>query len=311
MPRRIGPVALSLSLLACLPSAAGAVDCGKILGNRVSPCGFESAAQVDAWADSPLGTAAFAAGLGQNGGAMEGVAQDFAEDGFLWSRRSPCFPVSAGQEFSIGYAARLLSRSPIECSVGYQYWLDAACTAPGGGGIVAPRVVGDAGYTLVSSATTVPPGRAALSLILSCEGDYEFRVLADNAFAAPVPSSACLRGDQQSCLHAARFEVQVDWRTDDDDGKARVMEFGGQRTENDESVFWWFFGPQNFEMGVKLLEACVPFLGNKYWVFISGLTDQGWTVRVRDTYTDATRTYVNPIGQLSETFADTAAFDCP
>jgi hypothetical protein len=297
-------------LLAGVSPAAWAVDCEKIAGNQVPSCGFQSEAQVTAWTNGS-GTAIFAAGAGQNGGAIEGAAADFGEDGFFWSRRSPCFPVSVGQQLSIGYVAQLVSKSPIECRVGYQYWEDASCTDPGGGGVVAPRQVGSASYTGVLSATTVPPGRAAMQLIVRCEGDYEFHVRADNAFAVPVPSSACLRGSQQSCLHAGRFEVQVDWRTEDDDGKARVMEFGGERTENDESVFWWFFGPQNFEMGVKLLEACVPSLGNKYWVFISGLTDQGWTVRVRDTYTDATRTYVNPVGQLSETFADTAAFDCP
>ena len=89
------------------------------------------------------------------------------------------------------------------------------------------------------------------------------------------------------------------------------MSFGGQRTENEESVFWWFFSPTNFEMGVKVLNACVPFLGNKYWVFVSGLTDQGWTVHVRDTQTGATRTYSNAVGHLSTTFADTSAFNCP
>ena len=87
------------------------------------------------------------------------------------------------------------------------------------------------------------------------------------------------------------------------------MSFGGQRAENQESVFWWFFGPNNFEMGVKVLLGC-SFNG-KIWVFGSGLTDQGWTITVRDTATGALRTYTNPAGQLSRTFADTSAFSCP
>lgn len=93
-------------------------------------------------------------------------------------------------------------------------------------------------------------------------------------------------------------------------GVAQVMSFGGQRAENDESAFFTFFSATNFEMGVKVLNACIPALGNKFWVFISGLTDQGWTVTVRDTQTGSIRTYSNATGHLSSTFADTSAFNC-
>ncbi len=314
MSRRVGVLLLSLSLLPCLLPAAGAVDCHDILGNQVAPCGFESAAEVAAWNDTlgASGTAVFAAGVGQNGGAIDGTADIGVPLGFRWARRSPCFPVSAGQVLSIGYSARLLSESPIQCFVGRRWWEDAGCTVTGGGGLFSnTSLVTNAGYTSILHSTTVPLGNVAMQVSLWCQGDYEFQVRADNVFAAPVASSGCLRNEETACLHAGRFEVQVDWQTRSDSGEAEVMSFGGERAENDESVFFWFFNPQNFEMGVKVLKACVPSLGNKYWVFTSGLTNQGWTVRVRDTYTDAMRTYENPVGQLSETFADTGAFDCP
>jgi hypothetical protein len=64
-------------------------------------------------------------------------------------------------------------------------------------------------------------------------------------------------------------------------------------------------------MGVKVLNACVPILGNHFWVYSSGLTDQGWEVTVRDVNTGAIRNYSNANGHLSSTFADTGAFDCP
>lgn len=124
-------------------------------------------------------------------------------------------------------------------------------------------------------------------------------------------TTPCVRDASTACLIGGRFEVEVDWQTDGGNGKAQVMDFGGQRAENNESVFWWFFGPTNFEMGVKVLQACIPALGNKYWVFVSGLTDQGWTVHVRDSQTGATKTYSNALGHLSQTFADTGAFSCP
>jgi hypothetical protein len=92
-------------------------------------------------------------------------------------------------------------------------------------------------------------------------------------------------------------------------GSAQVMTFGAERTENSQSVFWWFFAPTNFEMGLKMLDACA--LNHKFWVFISGLTDQGWTVHIRDSQSGAFKTYTNAIGHLSSTTADTSALSCP
>lgn len=121
-------------------------------------------------------------------------------------------------------------------------------------------------------------------------------------------SGSCVSDAATACLQSGRFEVKVDWQTATENGSGQVMSFGGQRTQNDESVFWSFFSATNFEMGVKVLNGCA-FTG-KYWVFISGLTDQGWAVHVRDTQTGATRTYSNPVGQLSQTIADTSALSC-
>jgi hypothetical protein len=121
-------------------------------------------------------------------------------------------------------------------------------------------------------------------------------------------SGACVRDATTACLQSGRFEVTVDWQSASGTGAAQVMSFGGQRSESDESVFWWFFSPTNFEMGVKVLNACT--FNGKLWVYLSGLTDQGWTVHVRDTQTGAVKTYSNVLGQLSNTFADSAAFSC-
>jgi hypothetical protein len=128
--------------------------------------------------------------------------------------------------------------------------------------------------------------------------------------APPPPSGgSCVEDAATACLQAGRFEVKVDWQTASAGGAGQVMSFGGQRTENDESVFWWFFNPTNFELGVKTLNACA--LNGKFWVFLSGLTDQGWTVHVRNTVTGETKTYSNAVGHLSQTFSDVSAFNCP
>jgi hypothetical protein len=121
--------------------------------------------------------------------------------------------------------------------------------------------------------------------------------------------TGCRRDDDTACLRDGRFEVEVTWSTATESGPARVMRFGGQRSENDESAFWWFFAPTNFELGVKVLDGCA--VNGRHWVFLSGLTDQGWTVRVRDLVSGAERRYQNEVATLSTTFADTAAFACP
>jgi hypothetical protein len=123
-----------------------------------------------------------------------------------------------------------------------------------------------------------------------------------------TPSGACSSSAQVACLHGGRFEVKVHWETASSSGEAQVMSFDGRAAQNSDSVFWTFFGPTNFELGVKVLDACVF---GKYWVFTSGLTDQGWTVTIRDTQTGLTRTYSNTVGHLSATVADTSSFSCP
>jgi hypothetical protein len=135
--------------------------------------------------------------------------------------------------------------------------------------------------------------------------------LTATTYKATSTSGPCLRDADTACLQNDRFEVNITWQNPQGSGTASVMSFGGQRAESVETAFYSFQSATNFEMGVKILNACVPFLGNKFWVFLSGLTDQGWVVTVRDTQTDAVRTYSNPVGKLSTTFADTAAFSCP
>ena len=63
-------------------------------------------------------------------------------------------------------------------------------------------------------------------------------------------------------------------------------------------------------MSLKVLNACIDIFNYKYWVFISGLTDQGWSVQVRDTVTGQIRTYTNSLGTLSTTFRDQTSFNC-
>ena len=118
----------------------------------------------------------------------------------------------------------------------------------------------------------------------------------------------CSRDGDTACLGLGRFEVEVEWETAEATGRARLMTFGGQRAESADSSFWWFFDPANYELGLKVLDGCA--VNGRYWVFSSGLTNQGWTATIRDGKTGAVKAYSSALGQLSPPFADTQAFAC-
>lgn len=119
----------------------------------------------------------------------------------------------------------------------------------------------------------------------------------------------CVRGPGTACLLDGRFEVKVDYRTQSATGAGALMAFAGQRAESDQSAFFYFFDNANFEMGVKMVDACLPPF-NRFWAFVSGLTNQGFTVTVRDTATGRVKSYTNPLGTYPQTVGDTDAFPC-
>lgn len=122
-------------------------------------------------------------------------------------------------------------------------------------------------------------------------------------------STGCVRDNSTACLLNGRFQVTVTYRTSSTSGNAQVMNFSAARAESDESAFFWFFDSSNFEMGLKMLDACS--VNSRFWVYISGLTDQGWTATIVDTQTGVSSVYQNNVGHLSSTVADTGTLRCP
>jgi hypothetical protein len=96
-----------------------------------------------------------------------------------------------------------------------------------------------------------------------------------------------------------RFEVEVAWHANGTEGAGKGIGLTA------DSGYLWFFGPNNTELVVKVLDGRA-FNGH-FWVFYGALTDVEYTVRVRDTLTGAERVYSNPAGRLRSR-ADTAAF---
>lgn len=127
--------------------------------------------------------------------------------------------------------------------------------------------------------------------------------------ASCAQKGPCVTSNVSSCLLNGRFQTTVVYNYATGFGQGQVMYFNGQRAANDESVFSYFTDPQNFEMGLKMLDGCT--VNGYFWVFIGGLTTDQWTVNILDTATGNVWSTRNQLNNLTVTTADTAAFPCP
>jgi CSLREA domain-containing protein len=117
--------------------------------------------------------------------------------------------------------------------------------------------------------------------------------------------SACQAGGSELCLgEGDRFRVTARWTTRDGSGPARSLPL-----TRDTGAFW-FFNPANLEIVLKVLDGCA--VNDRYWVFLSGLTNVGVEVTVRDTLSGKTWTDSHPAGTALPARLDTDALDiCP
>jgi hypothetical protein len=108
------------------------------------------------------------------------------------------------------------------------------------------------------------------------------------------------------CLNGDRFRVSVDWKSGATSGSGRAAQLTA------DTGSFWFFDPANVELDVKVLNACIPGLGNHYWFFAAGLTNVQTQIVVTDTLSGKTKIYDKPQGVVFQTITDTSAFaTCP
>lgn len=147
---------------------------------------------------------------------------------------------------------------------------------------------------------------------------YIFRIRAQNgagsspysnelALATDATPQPCVPTATALCLNDGRFQVEVDWRTSNANGRATAVPLDFAP----DSGLFYFFSQSNVEMLVKVLNACVPDLGNKFWVFYAATTNVEFTLTVIDTQTGKVRAYFNPLNTKSIPVQDTQAFSCP
>ncbi|HVT17502.1 MAG TPA: CARDB domain-containing protein [Thermoanaerobaculia bacterium] len=117
----------------------------------------------------------------------------------------------------------------------------------------------------------------------------------------PLASSSCASGAMNLCLSGSRFTVSVTWQ----DPTSGTSETAQAVPLTDDTGYFWFFGAENVELVVKVLDGR-PVNG-KYWVFYGALSDIEYTVTVMDTLTGRTKSYKNPAHTLAS-HADTEAF---
>lgn len=120
--------------------------------------------------------------------------------------------------------------------------------------------------------------------------------------ALPQDGGACEADDRTLCLEGGRFAVRARWETADGSGDGRAW----PRTS--DTGLYWFFGPNNLEMMIKVLDGCA--INGHRWVFAGGLTDVAVTMTVTDSETGEQMTWENPAGTLFEPIQDVKAFSC-
>ncbi len=121
-------------------------------------------------------------------------------------------------------------------------------------------------------------------------------------FALAESGDSCFSTPFNLCLADDRFSAQVIWT--DFEGQRGIAEV---QEITDATGTIWFFGPDNIEVVVKVLDACVePF--NSFWVFAAGLTNVGVELLITDTLTGEGRTYITNPGEAFGPILDTSAF---
>jgi ELWxxDGT repeat protein len=149
-----------------------------------------------------------------------------------------------------------------------------------------------------------PPGRLASVGDVETFGPNVSHALAPAPSAAVsnrvAPQGSCVASPTRLCLNGGRFAVEARW-----------TDFSGNSGEGKavpltaDTGYFWFFGPDNVEVVLKLLDGR-PVNG-KFWVFYGALSSVEYGLTVTDTETGAQRVYRNPSGTLASR-ADTSAF---
>ena len=149
------------------------------------------------------------------------------------------------------------------------------------------------------------PGFYEVSLTVS-DGVRESAATRVFLVEADRPEGACAADKRTRCLRDSRFAVTATWTVGDgDDAEARNATVVPAGT-NDSGLFS-FFDPANWEILVKVLDACK--VNGHVWIFTASTTNLESVVRIEDTVTGEAREYRNAPGAAASAVTDNKAFE--
>ncbi len=157
-------------------------------------------------------------------------------------------------------------------------------------------------YTVVTSAFSA-----------GTNGDFQNTVNCDSA-GLPNPliisHGDCIgvQNNTQACVSNSRFRISASFATPPSGqptGQAQVVQYG-----TGDSALFSFFGPQNIELLVKVLNFCA-FSDNAYRVFAAGVTTAGVTVTVSDQVRGGSVTITNPLNSAFQNVVVNIPNSCP
>lgn len=128
------------------------------------------------------------------------------------------------------------------------------------------------------------------------------------AYLNEAITTGCTTSATQLCVGpGGRFAVSATYLTSGGErGQAKVA---GLTTP--ESGIFWFFGANNWEVMVKVLNACA-FATPRWWVFSAATTNVHYELVVTDLTHGVTKRYFNYQGVSAPAITDTGAFGtCP
>jgi hypothetical protein len=138
---------------------------------------------------------------------------------------------------------------------------------------------------------------------ITIAGCHGLTTIRSNIVPIKVVNVCNFGGGDALCL-SNRFSVTARYRTDDGSKPAHPVTF------TKDSGYFWFFGPDNAEVVVKMVDACgTP--ASRFWFFAAGLTDVGVDIDVTDTKSGGVRRYASTPGSAFVAIQDTNAFACP
>ncbi|HWC65154.1 MAG TPA: hypothetical protein VG777_03655, partial [Thermoanaerobaculia bacterium] len=132
------------------------------------------------------------------------------------------------------------------------------------------------------------------------EGNVWFTDTSGNAIGRIDLSAVC--GVGAFCL-GGRFEISAAWAGGGLSGTGTPISL------TPGAAAFWFFGPSNLEVFVKILDNCRT--SGKFNVYVNGLTHLGVTVTVTDKKTGTTKSFVHEDGTPFSLLFDDSTFACP